>query len=66
MMTTTRVEIDSLLLAEAMKISEAETAEAVVEEALELLVRVRKQVAAAKVSGELAWEGNLDGIRLDK
>ena len=66
MMTTTRVEIDSLLLAEAMKISEAETAEAVVEEALELLVRVRKQVAAAKVRGELAWEGNLDGIRLDK
>ncbi len=65
-MTITRVEIDSHLLAEAMKLSDAETAKKVVEEALELLIRVRKQVEAAKLRGELAWSGDLDEMRLDR
>lgn len=59
----TNIEIDDHLLAAAMAASGQATKRATVEEALRLLVRMRKQTKAlAKLKG-LGWEGNLGEMR---
>ena len=59
----TNIEIDDILLSQAMAAAGLSTKRATVEEGLRLLVRVRKQAKAlAKLKG-LGWEGDLDEMR---
>jgi Arc/MetJ family transcription regulator len=58
----TNIEIDEALLSSAMRASGLKTKRATVEEALRLLVRVRKQVTALTSLKGLGWEGDLDEV----
>ena len=62
----TNIEIDDKLMAQAIKLSGLPTKRAVVEEGLQLLVRVRKQAQALKTLRGLGWEGDLDEMRQDR
>lgn len=59
----TNIEIDDRLMKKAMKASGASTKRAVVEEALEMLVRVRGQGAIRKWFGKIQWDGDLEWSR---
>jgi len=61
----TTIEIDDALMKKAMKASrlEAKSKKAVVEEALQLLVRSRAQEGIRKLFGKVKWEGDLDFSR---
>lgn len=59
----TNIEIDDRLMKKAMKASGAPTKKAVVEEALQLLVRVNGQGAIRKWFGKIQWDGDLDWSR---
>jgi Arc/MetJ family transcription regulator len=59
----TNIEIDDALMAQAMAASGHSTKRAAVEEALRLLVRVRRQVKALADLQGLGWEGDLDRMR---
>lgn len=62
----TNIDIDDKLMAKAMRASGAPTKKAVVEEALELLVRTRGQVSIRSLRGKVKWEGNLAESRLGR
>jgi Arc/MetJ family transcription regulator len=62
----TNIEIDDKLMAQAIKLTGLPTKRAVVEEGLQLLVRVRKQAQALKALRGLGWEGDLDKMRQDR
>jgi Arc/MetJ family transcription regulator len=55
----TNIDIDDTLMAQAMRASEKPTKRAVVEEALRLLVRTKRQTRIRKWRGKVAWEGDL-------
>lgn len=57
--------IDHSLLEKAMKLAETKNEIAVVEEALELLIRIRQQSKLRNLKGKLNWEGNLNQMRSD-
>ncbi len=59
----TNIVIDDKLMAEALKYSGKTTKRAVVEEALHLLVRLRKQEAFRSLRGKVEWEGDLEAMR---
>jgi Arc/MetJ family transcription regulator len=59
----TNIDIDDRLLAQAMTATGLSTKRATVEEALRLLVRVRKQAKALADLKGLGWEGDLDEMR---
>ena len=61
----TNIVIDDRLMAEAMSASGAKTKREVVEEALRMLVRIRRQSEIRKFRGKLHWEGDLEAMRLD-
>jgi Arc/MetJ family transcription regulator len=61
----TNIVIDDELMAEAMAASGARTKREVVEEALQLLVRLRRQRDLLKLKGKIQWEGDLDAMRRD-
>ena len=56
----TNIVIDDKLMSAALKTSGLSTKKDVVEEALKLLVQVKKQSRLKKLRGKLKWEGNLD------
>ncbi len=59
----TNIEIDDMLLAEAMAVTGLETKKSAVEEGLRRLVQsYRRQNALADLAG-LGWEGDLDASR---
>ncbi len=60
----TNIEIDDRLVAKAMQSSGAPTKKAVVEAALQLLVKTYSQTAIRKHRGKVRWEGNLEESRL--
>ena len=62
----TNIEIDDKLMAQAIKLTGLPTKRAVVEEGLQLLVRVRKQAQALKALRGLGWEGDLGKMRQDR
>ncbi|MFH1196841.1 MAG: type II toxin-antitoxin system VapB family antitoxin [bacterium] len=62
----TNIAIDDKLMNAALKISGLSTKKDVVEEALKLLVQVKKQSRLKKLRGKLKWEGNLDEMRTTK
>jgi len=62
----TNISIDDKLMDSALKISGLSTKKDVVEEALRLLVQVKKQSRLKKLKGKLKWEGDLDEMRTGK
>ena len=59
----TNIEIDDTLIAEAQKISGLRTKKATVEEALRLMVKLRRQKAADSAFGKYRWRGDLGRSR---
>ncbi len=55
----TNIEIDDGLMAEAQKVSGQATKKQTVEEALRLLVRLRRQQEVGAAFGKFRWRGNL-------
>lgn len=62
----TNIAIDDKLMDTALKVSGLPTKKDVVEEALKLLVLVKKQSRLKKLRGKLKWEGNLEELRTTK
>jgi Arc/MetJ family transcription regulator len=61
----TNIVIDDQLLAEAQRVTGIPTKKGVVEAALKLLVRLKRQEGVKAWRGKLAWEGDLDAMRQD-
>jgi Arc/MetJ family transcription regulator len=59
----TNIEIDDVLLSEAMAATGLPTKRATVEEGLRLLVRVRRQTEALAELRGMGWEGDLEEMR---
>lgn len=59
----TNVVIDDELLAEAMRCTGLTTKKAVIDEALHMLVRLRRQTQVRQLRGKLKWEGDLAALR---
>jgi Arc/MetJ family transcription regulator len=55
----TNIDIDDELLAAARKVSGQTTKKATVEEALRLLVKLRRQADVGKAFGRYRWRGDL-------
>jgi Arc/MetJ family transcription regulator len=62
----TNIEIDDELMDQAMKATGKHTKKETVHEALELLVRLRRQRDALSLRGKLHWEGDIDAMRRDR
>ena len=61
----TNIIIDDDLMEQAISLSNNKTKKAVVEEALQLLIRFQKQLHIRELRGKLNWDGNLEQMRLD-
>jgi Arc/MetJ family transcription regulator len=59
----TNIDIDDALLAEAQKLSGHATKKGTVDEALRLLVRLRRQKEVDQAFGKYPWRGDLDRSR---
>jgi Arc/MetJ family transcription regulator len=59
----TNIELDDTLVERAMRSSGARTKRAVVEAALQLLVKTHEQAAIRNVRGKVEWDGNLNQSR---
>ena len=62
----TNIVVDDDLMAEAMELSNIKTKKGVVDQALNLLVQVKKQEKIRLLRGKLNWEGNLDEMRINR
>ena len=62
----TNIVIDDALMNEAQRIAGGKTKKETVEEALHLLVRVKKQADIRQFKGKLQWEGDLEKMRTDQ
>jgi len=62
----TNIVIDDKLMEEVMGLTGLSTRKEVVEEALRLLVRIKKQEKIREARGKLHWEGDLEKMRRDK
>lgn len=61
----TNIVIDDSIMAEALDVSGYTTKKETVEEALKLLITMKKQAQVRKFRGVLQWEGDLDLMRTD-
>lgn len=59
----TNIVIDDAIMKEAMELADGSTKKKVVEEALEMLIRIKKQQRIKRYQGKLIWDGNLDEMR---
>jgi len=62
----TNIEIDDELMAKAMQLSGFSTKRETVEAALRLLVQLKSQGTFRNFRGKLAWDGDLEEMRLDR
>jgi len=62
----TNIVIDDKLMADALKLTGAKTKREAVELGLKALIKLSKQQAIKKYRGKLKWDGDLDGMRLDR
>jgi Arc/MetJ family transcription regulator len=62
----TNIELDDALVERAMRSSGARTKRAVVEAALQLLVKTHEQSSIRRLRGKVEWEGNLNQSRLGR
>lgn len=61
----TTVAVDQELMAEAVRLSGIKTKRGVAEQALKLLVQIKRQEAIRQLRGKLHWEGDLSAMRTD-
>jgi Arc/MetJ family transcription regulator len=61
----TNIVIDDTLMADALKASGVRTKREAVELGLRALIRIRRQEQIRHFRGKLAWDGDLDAMRLD-
>jgi Arc/MetJ family transcription regulator len=61
----TNIVIDDDLMSEALVLSGLKTKKETVEEALRLLIVMKKQETVRKFRGRLPWAGDLDKMRSD-
>ncbi len=61
----TNIEINDRLMADAMAVSGRSTKRAVVEDALRLLVQVKRQSGLLGLYGKVDWQGDLEAMRRD-
>jgi Arc/MetJ family transcription regulator len=61
----TNIVVDDSLMAEAMRLSGIKTKKGVIDQALRLLVQVKRQEAVRQLKGKLSWEGNPEEMRRD-
>ena len=61
----TNIVINDELMNKAIMLSNGKTKKAIVEEALQLLIRVKEQIRIRDLRGQLNWEGDLDQMRFD-
>jgi Arc/MetJ family transcription regulator len=59
----TNIEIDDGLMKAALRASGLKTKRAVVQEALKLFIKLRRQKAVDRYFGKLRWEGDLEQSR---
>jgi Arc/MetJ family transcription regulator len=59
----TNIEIDDSLMAEAQKVSGQSTKKQTVEQALRLMIRLRRQQDVRSAFGKHRWRGDLDKSR---
>ncbi len=62
----TNVVLDRDLVEDAKSLTGIKTTRGVIDEALHLLVRLRKQEQTRALRGKLYWEGNLETSRLSR
>lgn len=62
----TNIVLDEGLVREAMELTGIKTKREVVGEALEMLVRVRRQTRIFDLFGKVEWEGDLDEMRMGR
>ena len=61
----TNIVVDDSLMAEAMRLSSIKTKKGIIDQALRLLVQVKRQEAVRQLKGKLHWEGDLEEMRRD-
>lgn len=61
----TNIVLDDKLVNQARKLTGLSTKREVVEAALKLLVRLKRQEEVGDWRGKLRWDGNLDDMRTD-
>jgi Arc/MetJ family transcription regulator len=59
----TNIIIDDKLMSAALRTSGHSTKKEVVEEALKLLVQIKRQSRLKSLRGKIKWEGDLDEMR---
>jgi len=62
----TNIVIEDALMDEALKATGLKTKREAVELGLRTLVRLRRQEEIRRFRGKLAWEGDLEAMRLDR
>lgn len=60
-----KIEVDDELMEQAKELCGDRSIEAIITEALRLLVRMKRQQKLKDLQGKLQWEGNLAELRLD-
>jgi Arc/MetJ family transcription regulator len=66
MLVRTNIVLDDALVAEAMERTGIKTKRAVIEEALRILIRLKRQEEIRNLRGKLHWEGDLDEMRRNR
>jgi Arc/MetJ family transcription regulator len=61
----TNIVIDDALMADTLKATGLKTKREVVDLGLRTLLRLRRQAEIRDFRGKLAWEGDLEAMRLD-
>ncbi len=62
----TNVVLDQDLVEEALALTGLKTKRAVIEEALRVLTRLKRQEKVRALRGQLTWEGDLDALRMGR
>lgn len=61
----TNIVLDDKLMGQAKRLGKLSTKREVVEEALKLYVRMKRQESVRQFRGKLRWNGDLDAMRTD-
>ena len=61
----TNIVINDELMTRAMELNKGKTKKAIVEEALQLMIRIKEQLKIRNLKGKLNWEGDIDQMRTD-
>ena len=62
----TNIVLDDRLIHEAMRATGLTTKRAAVEAGLRMLIKVKAQTGIRRLRGKVAWEGNLDVLRVGR